>query len=108
VLSPTLLALYEWDCPGAASHWTIYLIHDGNRSTRLSMGIDQRPEIEYPRGRVTVSTYEFAEISNSAVRFWEFPAAPNITVKDVLDVIINLRRNLYDMGDNGRGCRYWV
>lgn len=93
--------------PHSHSHWTIYLVHN-NTSTRLSMRIDQRHEIEYPQGKLVISDVNYTTPSNSAVRFWDFPAVPNITVQDVLRVILSHRRQEYNMGENGRGCRFWM
>ena len=93
--------------PQSNSHWTIYLVHE-DKSTRLSMGLDKRSDVEYPRGRLVISELDYETPSYSAVQFWDFPAVASITVLDVLRVIRAHRRQEYDMGDNGRGCRFWM
>lgn len=93
--------------PYSASHWSIYLIHR-NTSTRLSMGLDRRPEIEYPRGRLVITFCNYTDAGRTAVQVWDFPAEANKTVRNVLDALLYYRRDNYSMGENGRGCRYWL
>lgn len=106
VVSHTTGLIYG-EAPQNASHWSIYLIHN-NGSIRLSMDTDKRLQIPYPRGRLSTYTYDYTSASNSAVRFWDFPAIKNVTVKDVYLTIGNHRCDSYNTGDNARGCRYWV
>lgn len=95
--------------PGAQlsqNHWSIYLIHSRG-SVRLNMLLEN-PSAANNRGVLTVANYGYTSVSTSAVMSWDFTATVNLSVWHVLDLILNIERQNYDMTDGGMGCRYWT
>jgi hypothetical protein len=72
------------------------------------MEVDQRQNVPYPRGRLTISAFDYAEATHSAVRFWEVPCAAHVRVSTILALIQTLGLHHYNMDPNGQGCRFWL
>ncbi|KAI9747283.1 MAG: hypothetical protein M4579_007493, partial [Chaenotheca gracillima] len=59
-----------------------------------------------PTGVLEWGTQQYV-VSTSAVQYWDFPATAQISVSDIVRVIYELGRDLYDMSGGGSGCRWW-
>ena len=95
--------------PGARlsqNHWSLYLVHSEG-SVRLNMQLRDASS-NSTRGLLTVTSYSYITISNSAVRSWEFEGTSNLIVYYLLQAIIDNGRLDYDMTEGGVGCRHWM
>ncbi|KAL5380677.1 hypothetical protein PMIN02_010558 [Paraphaeosphaeria minitans] len=93
--------------PGAAvsqNHWTIYLLVPGG-SVQLNMKTNINASIS--RGIFEVREHAY-EQSNSAVRYFDLPAAQGVLVDYVEREIRSQRWDQYNMNENGVGCRWWI
>jgi len=58
-------------------------------------------------GKLDVKKYDY-ELSNSAVKHWDFAVPGNLTVGAILGLIRDKGRNRYIMAEGGVGCRHWT
>jgi hypothetical protein len=91
---------------GAVSqnHWTIYLIVPGG-SVQLNMKTSTNPNTRCGIFEVGERAYEK---SNTAVRWFDLPAASGLLVDSVEREIRSQRWDQYDMTEGGVGCRWWM
>lgn len=91
---------------GAVSqnHWTIYLIVPGG-SVQLNMKTNTDPN--NCRGIFELRERVYTQ-SNTAVRWFDFPAANGILVDSIESEIRSQRWDQYDMTEGGVGCRWWM
>lgn len=87
------------------NHWSIYLLAQGGGSVRLNMATN--PDRREDKGVFTVTRHAY-DLTNSAVRCWDFAAITRFTVGDVLRLIARKGRQRYRMTGNGVGCRHWM
>ena len=87
------------------NHWSIYLVTAGKGSVRLNMSTN--PNSANDVGTFTVTQHAY-ETSGSAVKFFDYQAAPNIKVSDILKMTRDNKRHQYKMTPTGVGCRHWV
>ncbi|KAJ5586712.1 uncharacterized protein N7459_002477 [Penicillium hispanicum] len=86
------------------NHWSIYLLHPGGMSsTRTNM----RAEFGDPSGILEWTKHGYTQ-TTSAIMYWDFPVAAEITVSSITRLIYSLRRDKYMMSGGGSGCRWWV
>jgi len=89
------------------NHWSLYLIHDKG-SVRLNMQL-ANPASTNCKGQFTVTSYDWTNASNSAVKYWDFPARrTNLAIYWILKLVKDYGRHKYDMAEGGVGCRYWM
>lgn len=87
------------------NHWSIYLMYSGSvGSTRANM---MAPEYGDPTGVLDWSEQQYA-LTTSALSYWDFGVARNVSVGDIASLIYNSGRDQYDMSGGGSGCRWWV
>lgn len=88
---------------GAVSqnHWTIYLLVPGG-SVQLNMKTNTAPDSR--RGIFEIRERAYVE-SNTAVRWFDLPAAPRVTVDSITREIRYQRWDICDMNEGGVGCR---
>jgi hypothetical protein len=84
------------------NHWSIYLLLDGGRSVRMNMTADYG----HTTGRLEWFAYDY-HLTTSALQYWDYAAAPNLTVKAFYDELILRRRHKYRFSGGGSGCRFW-
>ncbi|KAF2691385.1 hypothetical protein K458DRAFT_266545, partial [Lentithecium fluviatile CBS 122367] len=91
---------------GAVSqnHWTIYLIVPGG-SVQLNMKTSTDPNTRRGIFEIRERAYEK---SNTAVRWFDLPAASGLLVDSVEREIRSQRWDQYDMTEGGVGCRWWM
>lgn len=91
------------------NHWSIYLLHSTG-CVRLNMvstefaGHFKGPQ----RGRLLIMSHGWTTVALSAIESWDFPAAANVKVRDVIELINNNGRWRYELNADGTGCRHWV
>lgn len=86
------------------NHWSIYLVLANNAG---SIRINMRAEYGDPTGILEWTSHAYT-VTNSAIKYWDFAAAPGIQVSHISRLVYNLGRHKYDMSGGGSGCRYWV
>lgn len=85
------------------NYWSIFLLlHDG-KSVRINMAA----EPGYIDGELRWSKHDY-QLSNSALRHWDFQVKGTVRVCDIASLLYNYSRHLYDMSGGGSGCRWWV
>jgi hypothetical protein len=86
------------------NHWSIFvLLIDGFSSVRINMGA--KPG--FITGNLEITQHGYV-LSNSAIRYWDFPTVEGVTVQHLINLIYQNGRHSYDMSGGGSGCRYWV
>lgn len=86
------------------NHWSIYLrLADDDGSVRMNMAA----EYGNPTGTLRWSYHDY-DLTNSALRWWDFPAVQGVKVWHIATLLYNLGRQNYEMSGGGSGCRYWV
>lgn len=85
------------------NHWSIYLL-TLTGSIQLNMEL---ADTTINSGELKVKEHGYVK-SNSAVKFWDVGAAPNIKAGWIRQLIQNKGRDRYYMDENGVGCRWWV
>ena len=86
------------------NHWSIYLLTAGGGSVRVNMA-QMRPTDD--NGTMSVTRHTYTE-SNSAVKFFDFPATNGVNVGRVLRLFQQKGRQRYRMTGTGVGCRHWM
>jgi hypothetical protein len=89
--------------PMSENHWSIYLILAHGGSVRMNMAA-------YPGHRAGTLEWSILnyEVSNSALKYWDFPAVQPLEVHHFCEVIAHHGRTQYWMSGGGSGCRFWV
>jgi hypothetical protein len=86
------------------NHWSIYLLlADGQGSVSMNM----RADPGYVNGALSWTRQTYI-LTQSSIRYWDFPAAQGVQVCYIAGLIYQLGRQRYDMSGGGSGCRYWV
>ncbi|PVH70795.1 hypothetical protein DL98DRAFT_436342 [Cadophora sp. DSE1049] len=84
------------------NHWSIYLLLEGGASVRLNMFADYGNTT----GTLMVDEFDY-QLTNSALRHWDYKVVPGVTAKMVKDLIYYQGRDRYQFSGGGSGCRYW-
>ena len=83
------------------NHWSIYLLLDAQTSVRINM----RAQRGFIDGQLNVTDHNYI-VSNSALRSWDYLASRTHTVGHYVSLILNWRRDKYNMSGGGSGCRW--
>jgi len=85
------------------NHWSIYLLLADNTSVRVNM----RAEPGYVTGELSLTAQNY-QMTNSAIAHFDFPTLGAVQVGDLVRLVYQNRRHMYEMSGGGSGCRYWM
>ncbi|KAF1918212.1 hypothetical protein BDU57DRAFT_191942 [Ampelomyces quisqualis] len=86
------------------NHWSIFLLVPGG-SVQLNM--KNSPDPHSNRGVFEIRDRAYDK-PHSAVRMFDLPAKPGVTVDSVEREIRDRKWDQYDMNESGAGCRWWI
>lgn len=89
--------------PRSENHWTIYLLLQSMESVQINFRVGGAGEDD----RMTIEHRSY-QISNSAIKYWDFASKNGATVRKFLECIYARDRDSYRMNSEGQGCHYWV
>jgi hypothetical protein len=98
------LGLHGNSRTASANHWSIYFLIDNDRSVQFNMTAEEGIRT----GRLDTDSRDYV-FSNTAIHARDYPAIAKFRVDEVYGYLVNqLRYDLYDMAEDGTGCRHWV
>jgi hypothetical protein len=89
--------------PRSSNHWTIYLLLQAGNSVQINFRVGSAGEDD----RMTIEHRSY-QLSNSAIKHWDFAGKNDATVYKFLQCIYTNDRDSYAMNSEGEGCHYWV
>ena len=92
-----------WPNGMSDNHWSIYLLMADGQSVRMNM----RAELGDPKGTLEWQSLAYT-LTTSAIKHWDFPTKPDVTVKEMYDLVMRKGRDQYNMSGGGSGCRWWM
>ncbi|KAH6719533.1 hypothetical protein BKA61DRAFT_473500 [Leptodontidium sp. MPI-SDFR-AT-0119] len=98
-----VIAHFSQDAGGISeNHWSIYLLLQSGASVRMNM----TAQYGEPTGKLVVDEFKY-QLTNSALRHWDYEMVSGVTVKMVKDLVYYQGRDRYQFSGGGSGCRYW-
>lgn len=88
------------------NHWPIFFLLESGGCVRMHMELAD-PKSSKLNGKLDIKKYDY-ELSNSAVKYWDFAVPSNLIVGAILGLIKDEGRNRYIMAEGGVGCRHWT
>lgn len=95
--------------PGAQisqNHWSIFFLDGSGEAVRIHMQLAD-PKSTKMDGKLDIRHYNY-EVTQSAVRYWDFDVPSGLTIATILSLIKEKSRSRYIMAEGGVGCRHWT
>ena len=95
--------------PGAQlsqNHWSIFFLDGLGGCVRIHMQLAD-PQSKKMDGKLEIKQYNY-EVTNSAVKYWDFAVPKSLTIANILNLIKDKGRSRYVMAEGGVGCRHWT